>query len=84
MLWGFTVVDHDNNRVTDLCKVSAHSVVVVNIANDPAAAVVIHHQAFSGGGWRQDSTPNTAATNRDLDVHATHLSGAGRHGAVNF
>ena len=48
MLGRFAIVNHDNDRLTGLCEMSAHGIVVIDIADYPATTMVIDHDALRG------------------------------------
>ena len=84
ILWHLSIVDHNNDRVKNFCKMSPCRVIVIYFANDLVATAIIHYRAYDIGGGSQKTSSNSAIIDPDLDMITTDLRRTRRHSAMNL
>ena len=68
MLWGFTIIYQNDNGITALCNMAPDTIIVVNIADYPATAMIVYDYRLGIAGRPQNATADGCAINRYLDI----------------
>ena len=68
MFWGFTIIYQDDNSITALRNVAPNAIIVVNIADYPATAMIVYDDRIGIAGRPQNATADRCAINWYLDI----------------
>ena len=84
MLRAFAIINHHDNGIAFFGQMATDQIIIINIADNPAAAVIVNHHRLRRTFWCENAPTNLATLNANGNIFGRHAFRPRWHGTINF